>query len=322
MITQETLFVLGAGASKPYGFPTGKELRAYVCQDFPNQFSDVLSKDRNIHSKVDRLVADAQDLAKKFKSSNIPSIDQFLALSPRYSSIGKQAIIMNILRCEHNSAFGLGLNEESQSQDWYSLLYARMTEGLSSPADYEKFGQNKISFITFNYDRSLEHFLYTSLLNSFGESDKLREIASNVRDYIPFPFIHIYGQVDQPVWLGGVDYAPDLDYPRIEQFEGNIKLIGERTKEQKEEISRLFLKAERIFFLGFGYAPENMEAMGFPLTFRKRKSVYGTAKAFTKKEREFTTDTLGKSLIFEGESDIKPQIVDSDCYRLLRDFLR
>ena len=30
MITEETLFILGAGASNPYGFPTGKELRSYI----------------------------------------------------------------------------------------------------------------------------------------------------------------------------------------------------------------------------------------------------------------------------------------------------
>lgn len=32
MITENTIFILGAGASKPYGFPTGAELREQICK--------------------------------------------------------------------------------------------------------------------------------------------------------------------------------------------------------------------------------------------------------------------------------------------------
>lgn len=32
MITEPTVLVLGAGASKPYGFPSGKELKDLVCK--------------------------------------------------------------------------------------------------------------------------------------------------------------------------------------------------------------------------------------------------------------------------------------------------
>jgi len=32
MITKPTVLVIGAGASKPYGFPTGQELRDYILE--------------------------------------------------------------------------------------------------------------------------------------------------------------------------------------------------------------------------------------------------------------------------------------------------
>ena len=37
MITHPTVFILGAGASKPYGFPTGKELRVQIITEFVNE---------------------------------------------------------------------------------------------------------------------------------------------------------------------------------------------------------------------------------------------------------------------------------------------
>jgi hypothetical protein len=32
MIDTETVFILGAGASKPYGYPTGYELKEFICE--------------------------------------------------------------------------------------------------------------------------------------------------------------------------------------------------------------------------------------------------------------------------------------------------
>ena len=33
MITQQTILVLGAGASKPYGYPTGADLKKLICNE-------------------------------------------------------------------------------------------------------------------------------------------------------------------------------------------------------------------------------------------------------------------------------------------------
>ena len=38
MITEDTLLILGAGASFPYGYPTGKELRHIICKEFPIEY--------------------------------------------------------------------------------------------------------------------------------------------------------------------------------------------------------------------------------------------------------------------------------------------
>jgi len=42
MITEDTVFILGAGASFPYGYPTGQGLRIQLCKEFPIQFSRIV----------------------------------------------------------------------------------------------------------------------------------------------------------------------------------------------------------------------------------------------------------------------------------------
>ena len=38
MITEKPVFILGAGASCPYGFPSGAQLRENICLKFNDKF--------------------------------------------------------------------------------------------------------------------------------------------------------------------------------------------------------------------------------------------------------------------------------------------
>jgi len=40
---QNTVFILGAGASKPYGYPTGQELREYICKEFQTDLQTLIN---------------------------------------------------------------------------------------------------------------------------------------------------------------------------------------------------------------------------------------------------------------------------------------
>lgn len=42
MISEDTVFVLGAGASAPYGYPIGSELRDDVCLNFMKDMKSLL----------------------------------------------------------------------------------------------------------------------------------------------------------------------------------------------------------------------------------------------------------------------------------------
>ena len=48
MITEKTVFILGAGASKPYGFPTALELRKDIIYKFPNLYKNAYAEINSI----------------------------------------------------------------------------------------------------------------------------------------------------------------------------------------------------------------------------------------------------------------------------------
>ena len=82
-----------------------------------------------------------------------------------------------------------------------------------------------------------------------------------------------------------------------------------------EEAQKLISKAHRVFFLGFGYAEENLDALGFPDVFAGVQKVLGTAMGFTKIE----IDKIWS--LFNMGSKSSLVIEDLDCLTFLRKYL-
>lgn len=59
----------------------------------------------------------------------------------------------------------------------------------------EDFAKNKVAFVTFNYDRCVEHFFFTSLKNSFGRSDE--ETAAVAKR---IGVVHLHGRLGHLPW--------------------------------------------------------------------------------------------------------------------------
>jgi hypothetical protein len=319
MITEDTLFILGAGASFPYGFPTGKELRRKICKEFSQDYS-VLIKHR-ASPTPDYFDGDeikiAVNFANIFFKSSTPSIDLFLARNHNFSEIGRKAIALTIWKAENNSIFR---EDVDQSQDWYSYLYQRMTETLTDPDNYKLIDQNKISFITFNYDRSLEYFLYESIINSFISIPRTQPPRG---DLFPFSIQHVYGQLAYLPWQGThyLDYAAKINNLDFINIYNNIKVIYDRTGSDLTIIKDQISKAKRIFFLGFGFAKENLEALGIPELLTGDQKIYGTAFGMTEKEITSVRKTLSQNFKTKDPRLNNPIIKDINCYELLREYL-
>ncbi|MBI5604931.1 MAG: hypothetical protein HY879_16450 [Deltaproteobacteria bacterium] len=319
MITEDTLFILGAGSSFPYGYPTGKELRRKICKEFSQDYSVLLNRraspDPDYFSED--VIQNAENFANIFFKSSTPSIDLFLSRNHNFSEIGRKAIALSIWKAETNSIFR---EDVDQSQDWYTYLYQRMTETLTNPDNFKLISQNKISFITFNYDRSLEHFLYESITNSFTSIPRTQPPNGEL---FPFSIQHVYGQLAYLPWQGAhyLDYAAKLNNFDFNNIFENIKVIYDRTESDLTKTKDQILKTKKIFFLGFGFAKENLEILGIPELLTGDQEIYGTAFGMTEKEIDSVRMMLSQNFKNKDPRRNNPRIINMNCYELLREYL-
>jgi hypothetical protein len=332
MIETPTLFILGAGASKPYGYPTGAELRAdiikYCATDFEN-LDDRKATEHKIlfHESIKTLI-------KNFDNSSLKSIDKYLAINPQIDKfIGKIAIALNIIKHEKTSFFNEKTNDVNE--DWYKYLYNRMTDTLKNPDDHKYFFDNQVAFITFNYDRSLEYYLYSSFFHSFNQ--ERINIRNNIRNYVPFKIIHVYGSVGPLSLTGWYGYGNDIPYRdnndsffMVEARSKGIRVVGEERTEAteggesvKDQVKELLQKYKKIFFLGFGYDIDNLNAIDLPKNIDQTWKIYGSAKGMTEREikevrSRLTAHFPDKTVLHLLEY---PLIKDEDSCALLREYL-
>jgi hypothetical protein len=139
MITLPTVFILGAGASKTYEYPTGDELRSFICGPFVHEYNLLLNPYYDEDSEGRRkLIDEAKDFVKYFKNSGNYSIDAWLAINHDFSDLGKFAIILCILMAERKSVFYTDRSFQNKKQDWYSYLFNKMIEELIEPDSFLK----------------------------------------------------------------------------------------------------------------------------------------------------------------------------------------
>ncbi len=194
------------------------------------------------------------DVVKEFSdlllNSMAPSVDRFLESNPDFVRLGKTAIAFNLIPFEKESI----INRTIELQ-WYEFLFSH----LHTPTT-DEFKQNQLSIITYNYDRSLEHFLFTAIKNSYSlsESDALEILRS-------IEIIHLHGQLGS--YYPQLDqyraYNTDIDNSILQRCIDGIKIIHEDISDepQFEQARTLIEQARKVCFLGFGYDKTNVDRL-------------------------------------------------------------
>ena len=250
MPSRATVLVLGAGASKPYGFPTGSELKelvwralvavkdnAYQCK----RRERFLAKLRCLEFEDDLIF----EFGTKLRHSPRESVDAFLEHQPRYLELGRAAIACALIPLER--ARSLTDRSKPIKGDWYKYFYNQV---CSSPDDT---ANRAPTVLTYNYDRSFETYLRAALQNDFDVSaEQAQGILSS------FPFIHLHGS------LGDQPYGGPVDHVDLGQSAQSIRIISHDEVESDEAFKRArnqIMNAERICFLGFGYDKNNLQRL-------------------------------------------------------------
>lgn len=172
---------------------------------------------------------------------------------------------------------------------------------------------NNVSVISFNYDRSLEHYLAHSIQIFYGITyNHAVEIVNTLR------LVHPYGTVGP--WHGADghhEFGDRVDDPaKMLELSERIQTFTE-TCEHADTLRKIVSEAEVLVFLGFGYIPENVLLLG-PSNIRSTVRIYGTAFGVSEPNRKATSVTLRQ---FLSSAQLLPvELADQKCAPFLDDF--
>jgi hypothetical protein len=265
MFTENTTIVLGAGASMPYGYPSGYQLVTDIIQLVAlgkakpaitdRQFADELNA-AGIHS--DHAVEFVSALYEAFP----PSIDYFLFHNPQFINVGKLAIAQRIICHENRHKLFARPGGDLFGKDGHDRWYHKLVDCIADPktGDITK----SLAIATFNYDRSLPCFLHSSLKRRFRLSDE--EAAQRLA---VIPIVHVYGHVGLLPWhQKSSDTDPMREYGHsghpgeLREAAKGIHTIGGSRTDEPARARELIAASRHVFILGFGFQDDNCELIG------------------------------------------------------------
>lgn len=270
MIKTDSVFILGAGASVPYGYPTGFELAEGIKNfllNFPYDPKVVPKDMMEVHNFFNLLVNPLPKLEQFYDAllkASTYSIDKFLENRPDYLELGKLLITYMLKKKEHEFDLFINLKEKN----WYAELFNRID------ANVENISKNRISFITFNYDRSLEFFLYNLL-----KSRSIKEDVDILKVFHSIPIIHIYGSLGCFPWESScaIPYSYEFIPDHIKKMATNIQIMSDEAEtEELRAAHKLLDQAKNIYFIGCGYDFKNLNRLKI-IEYARRKVIMGTA---------------------------------------------
>ena len=291
------VFIIGAGCSVPYGFPTGAMLMQKL-KDFnygdknldspsfspPSYLFDLYHElfgkyqhytslrkadeqhafhVENITSK--KISETIVPFAKSIRHSMMVSTDEFLKnrLSQEKSEeadFGKRLIAREILVAERESEKQFSYEDGKRISkkiwlgniDWIQHLLSRIDQ---QPNWKETLKQTV--FLTFNYDRVLEYclFLYLTSDKQYADADA-HSFIKEMRIY------HVNG------FIGPLEKIPfgAVENGMYQEIAKGMETVWEkrlnRDESEKETYQKFLKNAQRVYFLGFSYIPDNLESIG------------------------------------------------------------
>jgi hypothetical protein len=189
MFKNKVALIVGAGASHELGFPLGADLKTNLGQvldiKFPDGFTQS-SGDREITEALRHMVRDEarRDInpylhagwAIRDAMPTTASIDSFLQTHNKNEMIvtmGKLGIARCILQAEQKSPLHQKngndpINLAATEKTWYAEFFKLLAGEVQDPKEIFK----NLAIVSFNYDRSLEHYLCHAITRRFLVSEQ------------------------------------------------------------------------------------------------------------------------------------------------------
>jgi hypothetical protein len=331
VIKSKTVFVVGAGASKEVGLPTGDELKQRITKLLAPETRDefitqalVVAAGKGDYS---RYSSAAVQLSKAMTLAQ--SVDNYMEAhqeDPAIQVCGKLAIVKSILEAERRSTLhqdrGHSIAFDAVSKTWFGYFFKMIAEACVR--ENANTLLDNVSMIIFNYDRCIEQFLFHAIRTYYSLSDDDAHIIAS--RMIRF---HPYGTV--AAWRDSGDHhpfgSPSADANHLLSLSHRIRTYSERTADVKNvaEMQSFVADAEFMVFLGFAFHPLNMQLISPPDGKSKVRRVFGTIYGMSDSDAGVIEDQIfrmvpGSPVRGRGSSGVT--LLNGTCADLFQQFGR
>jgi hypothetical protein len=229
-LNKKTVFVLGAGASKPYGLPLGTELKIKMIEALSGSNCQIaLTK-----SGFEKPIVD--EFIEALPRTYYHTIDIFLEKRKKFRSIGSYAIAFSLIPMENENLL-------FPERDWYAHLYHVLNFENETP------DISNIKLVSLNYDRSLEHFLFKNIF--YNCPDDIKKQANIKLENLKI--IHAHGSLGSYplIHYGGNPNNLEL----LQNAAERIKITSDKLEDSIDflEAQTAINEAFNLVFIGFGY---------------------------------------------------------------------
>ncbi|MAM37259.1 MAG: hypothetical protein CL949_01845 [Erythrobacter sp.] len=352
MLSKPTTFILGAGASCDFQFPTGDGLQDRIMGHLQlgtnaRQFSSEkmwkalipLFQGNGWSQRAGVLAGAARRISKGMPIA--ASIDNFLHTHQGDEDVvlmGKIAIALSIIEAEADSPLAIKgqadqrvhpLTTEHYRKSWYHPFMRMLTMGTQSN-DPHALCRN-LRFVVFNYDRCLELVLLHTLQGYYGlNADDAQAVFADIE------IIHPYGSIGKLTSSQGGGVPFGYQHADILDVASGIKTFTESVDEQIVSQARAAVEqADTLVFLGFGFLPQNMDLLRpreTPQALRVHATTFGVSASdrfviheqlrhFVKAPNsigrfEFVTTTSSHDSLIDVDNGVCRELIENHRMRL------
>jgi hypothetical protein len=270
---KKTVIVLGAGASFDVNYPTGPEMREHILTTIQrgNGLFDSAVKANFGEERIAHF-GDALNRASTL------TIDAFLEHRSDLLDIGRFAIAHELTMREN-----VPIHTQVKNS-WYLNFRTRLGSRM------EHLKSEELTIITFNYDRSLDHFLFGAYEAMYPPHTEQTIVANAFKKKLSI--LHVHGVLSPLPWQhpNGRRYEMPQTPESLLEISKHILLPHEECVLKLSDgrsLESVMNEAERIFFLGFGYAKTNLLKLGLESArIDPTKEISGTHKGLEDSDRD------------------------------------
>jgi len=195
---------------------------------------------------------------------------------------------------------------------WYFKFANHLFDGITKSSLDSVF--EKVSIISFNYDRCIERFLIEALMSLWKiDEDHAFNLVKTLRIVRPYGSLGALASKSHP---HGVHFGEDVLKSKLFEIAANIRTYTEQISDQHQsaEIREAVVNAKTIVFLGFSFQRQNLAVLK-PLMPTDRKRIYGTALNLSNDSLAVIQRRLCE--LFNGESELRK---DLTCAQFLYEY--